>query len=69
MATYKLSIPTMKCAGCVSAVEGALTAINNVSKVVVDLESKQATVESGADLDIVTLIAAVTDSGFPATAL
>lgn len=59
----------MKCAGCVSAVEGALTAINNVSKVVVDLESKQATVESGADLDIVTLIAAVTDSGFPATAL
>ncbi len=57
----------MKCAGCVSAIEAALTAVNNVDKVVVDLESKQASIEGKVDVN--TLISAVSDSGFAAEAL
>ncbi|MFV1982843.1 MAG: heavy-metal-associated domain-containing protein [Thiohalomonadales bacterium] len=64
MTSQKLSIPSMKCGGCVSTVEKTLKAITNVNNVVVDLESKEVTIEG--DIDITILITAVTESGFPA---
>ena len=64
MSTHKLSIPGMKCGGCVSTIENALKAVSNNITVTVDLESKQATIEG--DVDANTLITAVTGSGFPA---
>lgn len=64
MATYTISIPAMKCGGCVSTVESTLTALTNVEQVHVDLESKQATIDG--DVDINTLITAVSEAGFPA---
>jgi len=67
MATYILSIPTMKCDGCTSTVDSTLKALSNVDSVTVNLETKQATVEG--DVEINALITAVTDAGFPATAV
>ena len=64
MSTHKLSIPGMKCGGCVSTIENALKAVSNNITVTVDLESIQATIEG--DVDANTLITAVTGSGFPA---
>jgi copper chaperone CopZ len=64
MATSKLSIPAMKCGGCVSTVESTLKALSDVDTVVVDLESKQVTIEGEVSID--TAIAAVTNAGFPA---
>jgi len=67
MTSQKLSIPTMKCDGCVATVESTLQSLNNVSSVTVDLGSKLVTVEFNGEVDINTLIATVTDAGFPAT--
>ncbi len=67
MATYKLSIPAIKCGGCVSSIEGTVSALSKVDSVVVDLESKQATVNG--DIELATLMTALADSGFPAEKL
>jgi len=64
MSAFKLSIPTMKCGGCVATVESTLTALSKVDSVRVDLESKQATIEG--DVAIGAAITAVTEAGFPA---
>lgn len=42
----ELSIPTMKCAGCVNAIEKALSTEAAVAKANVDLTSKTALVET-----------------------
>jgi len=44
-ATVSLSIPNMKCAGCVSAVQRALSGVPGVQSAVVDLPQKRAVVE------------------------
>ena len=60
----KLSIPGMKCAGCVSAIEKALGNEAGVIKSEVDLESKSAMVES--DTSLAALISAIKAAGFEA---
>ncbi|MFV2061507.1 MAG: heavy-metal-associated domain-containing protein [Gammaproteobacteria bacterium] len=67
MATFTLTIPGMKCGGCVSTVESTLKALSNIETVAVDLESKQVTIEG--DIAIDAAISAVTDAGFPAQSL
>jgi len=59
-----LKITGMKCAGCVSAVEQALSAIAGVQAVDVSLEQTCATVT--ADAKVSDLIAAVESAGFKA---
>ena len=65
--TIHLSIPGMKCNGCVSAVEKALNSEAGVNQVSVDLESKRAEVES--DAPVAVLVAAIKTAGFDAEAL
>jgi len=66
MVTHKLSVPTMKCGGCVSTVEAALTNLSNVQNVEVDLENKTVAIKTNAEIEVNQLIAAVTNSGFAA---
>ena len=65
--TIKLSIPGMKCNGCVSAVEKALSEQAGVIKSEVDLASKSALIES--DTSLVALLDAIKAAGFDATEL
>ena len=65
--TIKLSIPGMKCNGCVSAIEKALGEQAGVIKSEVDLASKSALIES--DTPLVDLLDAIKIAGFDATEL
>ncbi|UWQ16852.1 heavy metal translocating P-type ATPase [Jannaschia sp. M317] len=60
-----LSVPDMRCAGCIGGVEGALTALPGVTGARVNLSDKQVRV-TGADLDAAPLIAALDRAGFTA---
>jgi copper chaperone CopZ len=59
-----LSVPGMKCGGCVNNVEKALNGLAGVSKADVDLDSKTATVE--ADVPVSELVAAIRAAGYEA---
>ncbi len=65
--TIKLSIPGMKCNGCVSAIEKALGDQTGVIRSEVDLETKTALVES--DVPLAVLSGAIKAAGFDATEL
>ena len=65
----RLSIPTMKCNGCVAAIEKAIQAAVSdeigIDRVKVDLETKTASVE--AEVLASVLIDALESAGFDAT--
>jgi len=61
MATIRLSIDGMHCAGCVSSVEKALNSMPGVEKASVNLAERSAMIEGTADAD--ALIAAVEATG------
>jgi len=65
--TIRLSIPGMKCGGCVSAIEKALDDEAGVISSEVDLETKTALVESNVSLAV--LSDAIKAAGFDATEL
>jgi copper chaperone CopZ len=60
----RLSIPGMKCNGCVTAIEKALNLDIGVTTAKVDLDSKTAVVESDSDLSV--LLGALKAAGFDA---
>lgn len=59
-----LDVEGMMCANCQAHVQKALEGVEGVTKVVVSLEEKKATVTLGADVEDQTLIDAVTESGY-----
>jgi len=61
----RLSIPGMKCNGCVSAIEKALSSEIGVISADVDLDTKTARVEADSELSV--LLAALKSAGFDAT--
>ena len=61
----RLSIPAMKCNGCVTTIEKALNSETGVNKVTVDLETKSASVETDVTLDV--LVSTLKSAGFDAT--
>lgn len=63
--TIRLSIPGMKCGGCVSAIEKALGKQAGVISSRVDLETKTALVES--DIPVSGLSDAIKAAGFATT--
>ena len=67
MATIRLSIAGMSCAGCVSKTEKALQAVPDVLSATVNFAEHTATVEGNVDAR--TLIQAITDVGYEATEL
>lgn len=62
--TIKLNIQGMSCASCVSRVEKALTRVDGVAQVTVNLATEQAFVEIDPKIDIFDLVKAVQQSGF-----
>ena len=60
-----LSIPGMKCGGCVSAIEEALKRQDGVINFKVDLETKSAEVETDVDFSVVSK--SISAAGFEAT--
>ncbi len=66
----QLDVLGMHCAGCVSAVEGALRRVPGVTSASVNLSTERATVSSAAPIEPDRLIAALRDAGYdglPAT--
>ena len=59
-----LTIDGMMCNHCRMHVEKALSAVDGVTAVTVDLEAKTATVESAAEISRDVLRAVVTDAGY-----
>lgn len=59
-----LDVEGMMCANCQAHVQKALEGVEGVTKVVVSLEEKKATVTLEADVEDQTLINAVTESGY-----
>lgn len=65
--TIQLSILGMRCAGCVSAVEGALAAVDGVTSVTVNYADHSATVQGNADVGRLTQ--AVKQAGYDAAVM
>lgn len=61
----RLSIPGMKCNGCVSAIEKALSDDIGVTSAEVELETKTASIETETELSV--LLSALKNAGFDAT--
>jgi len=59
----ELSVPEMTCGHCEAAIQKEVSAVEGVSSVVVDLETKLVTV-SGSGLDREAVVAAIDEAGF-----
>jgi len=60
----ELTIEGMKCEGCASTVVEKLQSIEGVERVAVDLEKKQAIVESQNEIDKTLFIQALSDTNY-----
>ncbi|WP_373471016.1 heavy-metal-associated domain-containing protein [Carnobacterium alterfunditum] len=60
----ELTIEGMKCEGCASTVVEKFQAIEGVERIVVDLEKKQAIVESQNEIDEKVFIQALSDTNY-----
>ena len=58
-----LNVPGMTCGHCEAAVIGEVSALDGVSGVIVDLETKSVTV-TGDHLDRAAVVAAIDEAGF-----
>ncbi len=67
MKSVTLRIPDMKCDGCVSAVQSALSGMAGIHRADVSLEQKTATVEADDAVTAAELVAAVEEAGYKAT--
>lgn len=65
--TKEVFIDGMSCMHCAAKVEKALTALNEVSDVKVDLNGKRAIVKLKKEIDNATLKATVEDLGYTVT--
>lgn len=63
----ELMIEGMKCEGCASTVVEKLQAVEGVERVAVDLETKQAIVESQNDIDAALFDQALSDTNYTVT--
>ncbi|WP_035051427.1 heavy-metal-associated domain-containing protein [Carnobacterium pleistocenium] len=62
-----LTIEGMKCEGCASTVVEKLGSIEGVERVVVDLENKQAVVESQNEIEETAFIQSLSDTNYSVT--
>lgn len=62
----RLKIEGMHCAGCVRAVQNVLSRVDAVEAVDVRLDTGEALVTAGSDVDTAALITAVDDAGYTA---
>jgi copper chaperone len=59
----EFKLPAMSCGHCVAAVTGAVKNVDPAAKVEVDLDQKNARIESSQDRAV--LAAALTEAGYP----
>ena len=59
----EFKLPAMSCGHCVAAVTGAVKSVDPAATVQVDLDQKNARVESTQDRAVV--VAALTEAGYP----
>jgi Cu+-exporting ATPase len=67
MEAIKISVPTIKCGGCVAAVRDALEGVAGVSGVSVELESKTAEFVLAGEARLDDALGAVVEAGHRAT--
>lgn len=63
----ELTIEGMKCEGCASTVVEKFQSVEGVERVVVDLETKQAIVESPIEIDETVFDQALSDTNYTIT--
>ena len=61
----RLKVENMSCGHCAGAVTNAATKVSGVESAEVDLEKGQVAIAGNPDIN--TLIAAITDAGYPAS--
>ncbi len=61
VATHTLSVPEISCEHCRSVIEGAVGPLNDVNRVLVDIDAKTVTVDGG---DYDAIVAAIDDAGY-----
>ena len=61
-----LTIPKIRCGGCVASVEKAIRAVDASAQVVADIEARRVEVTTSADRQ--TLLTALDAAGYPAEA-
>ncbi len=61
----KLKVPSMSCGHCKMTVSKALTSIDGVSRVDIDLETKDVSVTHDPKVSLAELTRAVEDAGYP----
>ena len=65
----RLTIPGMRCAGCIAKVERGLLALDGVAAARVNLSARRVTVDHGAQVDDLALVEALERIGFEAQAI
>ncbi|MCU1354729.1 MAG: cation-transporting ATPase [Acidimicrobiales bacterium] len=65
--TSTYTVAGMSCEHCVGAVSGEIAKISGVTGVLVDLDSGQVSVTSGAELPTAAVAAAVDEAGYELT--
>ncbi|MBU2649118.1 heavy-metal-associated domain-containing protein [bacterium] len=65
----KVSIDGMNCQHCVKSVTEKLNGVEGVTSIVVNLEEKNAVVESAAPLDEALMTKSISDAGFSVTGI
>ena len=66
METINLSVSGMTCGACVRHVEKAITSVDGVEKVEVDLASSSAKVQGNVSQKVAQIIAALEEDGYSA---
>ena len=64
MATTTLSVPEIHCDHCRAAIEGALSPIDGVEGIDVDLEQRVVRVEHDDELQLGAVVEAIEDQGY-----
>ncbi|NJN19502.1 MAG: heavy-metal-associated domain-containing protein [Oscillochloris sp.] len=64
MTTERFLVPGVSCQHCVNAVTQEVGALNGVSNVQVDLDSKVVTVEHSESVQAAVIIAAIQEAGY-----
>ena len=61
-----LTIPKIRCGGCVASVEKAIHSVDASAQIVTDIEARRVEVTTEADRQV--LMTALADAGYPAEA-
>lgn len=62
--TTELRVPDASCGHCKSTIESAVSALDDVKRVELDLTSKRLTVEHGGSVGVDSLAGAIRDAGY-----